>query len=637
VVGAWVVVFGLAWGLVGLPERCPPATAATARAAAEDAVDWFGRNQRTDGHFVYQYDREDDVVDRADHVVRQAGVTMSLYQADAAGIDGALELADGGTDWLLDNAVPTGDGAAIERGGLAPTGGAALLLAGLAMRRGATGDDLYDDQMRELGTFLVTMTEPSGAVLANWDVGADGPVPDDYSTYFTGEAYFALASLASVDDTGSWAETAARIAGYLPGRDDAEDVFPPVPDHWAAYGLAGEAVDLDRSLTDDEDEYARRLAGLFGVEVRFESQRTGEGVLWLLRGPQVMGSGLGTIGEGLGSLWRMAGDAPSLAPHEGTLSERTRCVAGMLVDRQVDAAEAATTAEPDRTEGAWFSVDGVTRMDDQQHSLSALLLAEPALAAAGPAGGGAGSSDDPSAARVLWLALVAVAAVNPLRVRRLAGPMPAHRAVPGLVVAAAIVALIALVGGPLLRAIELSPATALIAAGVMVALVGVIDAVRRWGAAGFDGDRADDREDGDDEDGDDRGGGGLGPTDPPGAAATADGTAGGGVTAAVDRDAAASPRDGRERVVRLLIPLVMPALVRPSVALLALAVAAETGAAAATAVVAAVALSGAAVLLPDGRDSGRRVDLLGTTLRWALAAVAVLGGIDLAYHGVFAV
>jgi hypothetical protein len=631
-VAAWVVVFGLAWGLVGLPERCPPATAATARAAAEDAVDWFGRNQRADGHFVYQYDREDDVVSRADHVVRQAGVTMSLYQADAAGIDGALELADGGTDWLLDDAVATGDGAAIERGGLAPTGGAALLLAGLATRRAATGDDLYDDQMHELGTFLVTMTEPSGAVLANWDVGADRPVPDDYSTYFTGEAYFALASLASVDDTGPWAETAARIGGYLPDRDDAEDVFPPVPDHWAAYGLAGEAVDLDRPLTDDEDDYARRLAGLFGVEVRFESQRTGEGVLWLLRGPQVMGSGLGTIGEGLGSLWRMSPDTPSLDAHESTLSERARCVAGMLVDRQVDAAEAATTADPDRTEGAWFSVDGVTRMDDQQHSLSALLLAEPALAAAGPAGGGAGSSDGPSAARVLWLALVAVAAVNPVRVRRLAGPMPASRAVPGLVVAAAVIALVAVIGGPLLRAIELSPATALIAAGVMVALVGVIDAVRRWDAAGLGDDRADDR-----EGGDHGGGARLDPADPPDIAARSDETGVGGATAAATRDAGASPRGGRERLIRSLVPLVIPALVRPSVALLALAVAAETGAAAATAVVAAVALSGAAVLLPDRGDATRRAGLLATTLRWALAAVAVLGGIDLAYHGVFAV
>jgi hypothetical protein len=80
-----------------------------------------------------------------------------------------------------------------------------------------------------------------------------------------------------------------------------------------------------------------------------------------------------------------------------------------------------------------------------------------------------------------------------------------------------------------------------------------------------------------------------------------------------------------------VVPVAVPALVRPAVALLLLAVAADVGIGPALGAAAAAALAGAA-LVPrlaawaDGRLAG--------TLRWAFAAVAVLGGIDLAVRGV---
>ena len=64
-------------------------------------------------------------------------------------------------------------------------------------------------------------------------------------------------------------------------RDDVEGHWPPIPDHWAAYGLSetvasGDAAH-DRALTDDEVAYARRQAGLFGASVRWVSQQAGPG------------------------------------------------------------------------------------------------------------------------------------------------------------------------------------------------------------------------------------------------------------------------------------------------------------------------------------------------------------------------
>ena len=117
-----------------MPERCEPPSPAEARAAAVAAVGWFERNQLPDGRWLYRYDRDTGELDERPHLVRHAGVTMSLYQADAAGIDGARAIADRGTRWALRQRVDTGEGEALQLGGSVPTGATALLVAGLATR-----------------------------------------------------------------------------------------------------------------------------------------------------------------------------------------------------------------------------------------------------------------------------------------------------------------------------------------------------------------------------------------------------------------------------------------------------------------------------------------------------------------------
>jgi hypothetical protein len=640
---AWALVLGLARGVVALPERCRPVTEGDAHAAAVEAVAWMERNQRPDGRWVYRYDREDDVVDLQSHVVRHSGVAMSLYQAHAVGIPGALDTADAGVAWSFGELVRHDGWAAVRRDSEAPTGATALLVAGLSIRKAATGDGRFDDQMTELGRFLDAMTEPSGAVAARWDVPARRPVPGEYSPFFTGEAYFALALLAEVDPAGGWGATAERVGRYLATeRDDAEDRFPPTSDHWAAYGLAQMGRGVGHALDDDEIAYAQRLAGIFGIQVRYESQRTGEGLnRWMLRGPQALGAGVGTLGEGLGALWSLAQDPAgaatghALAAERDAIGERLRCVAGMLVDRQVTAAGAAETARPDLARGAWFRM-GVTQMDDQQHALSALLLALPALAeqesgaAPGVAGG---SSGETSVARAAWLALVAVAAVNPARVRRIVGsvrtsPPGTGRAagadstgvralVAGAALSAAAFVTVAAAARPLLDAADVSATTGLVAAGLVVALAAAVDAVHR-------------------------------PAPMP----------------------AAVPGPGSRwaPLAGMIVPVAVPALVRPAVALLVVAVAVDAGLVTGLVVAAAAAAAGLVLLLGHGgagRDgaglddpaahdaepvdgapsaAGHTADdpvavpsLLAECARWAFAALAIVGAVDLIAQGVLGV
>ena len=238
------------------------------------------RNQQPDGRWLYQYDRATGEVPDAYNIVRHAGATMGLYQAATAGIDGALESADRGVAWARARLLDHDGWTALADERTAPVGATALLTAGLVERRLLTGDDRDDALLRSLGGFLASMTRPDGAVVAQFDLASMTPVADSRSKYYTGEAYWALGRLHRLFPDDGFGEVADRIGDYLATRrDDVEGIWPPVPDHWVAYGLA-ETVqfrerDHERPLTDAELAYARTQAGSFGAQVRWVSQQAG--------------------------------------------------------------------------------------------------------------------------------------------------------------------------------------------------------------------------------------------------------------------------------------------------------------------------------------------------------------------------
>ncbi len=378
---SWVLVFAGARYVVAQPEHCTVPTTDEVTGAVAEATDWFVRNQNDDGTWLYRYDRDADE-DLGDYnIVRHSGVTMSLYQAATIGTEGALETADRGAEWALANLVDTDPGRAFATGTRVEAGASGLLLAGLVERREVTGDDIYDDEMADLAAFLVGQVEPSGAVLAAYDPATGAPVPGEYSYYFTGESAWALARMAQTFPDGAYADPVRSVAHYLATeRDVAEELFPPIADHWAAYTLDQvNAWTAGERLTDDELAYADRLAKLFGAQVRYESQRTNSNWSYVTRGRQTLAAGLGTLGEGLTSLWNIAQTEPRLADEADEITERALCVSSLLIDRQASTEVAERYADPNRVEGAWFQF-GITQMDDQQHAMSALLRSLPIIA-----------------------------------------------------------------------------------------------------------------------------------------------------------------------------------------------------------------------------------------------------------------
>jgi small neutral amino acid transporter SnatA (MarC family) len=582
---ALVAIGAAAFIAVAPPERCPSVTTTELRDSAQASVEWFVRNQDADGSWLYLYDAEEDSSSAEYNEVRHAGVTMGLYQAAAAGLPGALESADRGLGWAIERVVERDGWAAIEYFNEVNTGATALLAAGLTIRREATGDPRYDQLLRRLGRFLLAQTETTGAVLANYDLTTGAPEPGLYSKYYTGEAYWALARLHRAFPGEAWGEAADLIGAYLATeRDEAEDHWPPIPDHWAAYGAA-ETVEFPeraaRPLTDDEADYAGEQAELFGPQARWVAQRFGP---WggLVRGTYTpRGGGYGVISEALTGWWLAAQAEPRLAELREPLADRATCVAGLAIEAQSDGDDAADAARPDRVEGAWF-IDGETRMDDQQHALAGLLRTIPIVEAQGSSPAGSSDSDDDAPSGWLW-ATVLLLLLNPARAafgvprsgrseRDVIEVAAAGGAIGGLAICAA-----AAVGDPLLDLLDVSDPSFRTAAGIVAALAGAIDLFRR----------------------------------PP-----------------LPEPALAGWRAA-------LIPVAIPVVARPALLVVALGAGADQGV-----LVSAAAIAVGVATLVGLVSAGPPDDTRGRVLRWAgrlLAAALVAGGIILTLDGIMAV
>ncbi|MGH9134290.1 MAG: hypothetical protein ACRDZZ_10170 [Ilumatobacteraceae bacterium] len=354
------------------PEDCPSPSRADMEASAVAAGAWIERGQSDDGRYLYEYDRGADRAGSDYNIVRHAGVTMSLYQLARAGHAEVVDAADVGLAMMLDDVVPAGDGMAfVENDTEARLGASALMAAALAQRRDATGDDRHDDELRALGRFLVGQITGDGQMLNLYDLRGAAPVAGPTSRYATGEAAWALAQLHNLFPGEGWDAPARRVLDYLAtSRDEVEDIdYAPWPDQWAAYTLAELAAS---GLDEHHVAYARQLSQRFGMLVRSESQKDAWPVPFV--DPRARGAGLGVWVEGLGALADAAGSDQRLVDVRSALEDRVACGAGLLVERQPGRPAAAGWGTPSLVEGAWFR-DDVTRMDDQQHALSGLLVA----------------------------------------------------------------------------------------------------------------------------------------------------------------------------------------------------------------------------------------------------------------------
>jgi small neutral amino acid transporter SnatA (MarC family) len=192
------------------------------------------------------------------------------------------------------------------------------------------------------------------------------------------------------------------------------------------------------------------------------------------------GGGYGVISEALTGWWLAARAEPRLADLEAPIAARATCIAGLALDEQADAEDAAGAARPALVEGAWF-IDGETRMDDQQHALAGLLRTIPIAEASGD---DLFDADNHAPSGWLWAAALLLA-LNPARAafgipRASRSPRDAVAlAAVGGAIGGLAVCVVAALADPLLDALDVSDPSFRVAAGIVAAVAGAVDLFRR--------------------------------------------------------------------------------------------------------------------------------------------------------------
>ena len=480
-----LLVVGGAARAIALPEVCGVTAQSDRDVAISEAVTWLSTNQNPDGTFMYRYDAELDEVLGGYNWIRHAGTVLALEQARAQGFEASVTPSELAIQAALDQSVSVSINGkpvmGLSDGPVVSTGGTALFALALLERRDTTGLTNHDDDIRAMLRFLVASlkdrADGSSIVRASANSKARF-TSDEVALFATSQVLFVLARAERIFPHEQWGSHSHQILLYLTTYKANEEGFvPDMADHWAAYAMSEMMTWADvPTFSDTEIAWAKKQMGLSSVMIRYESQITDDGFNVLLRGHSAIGAAMGTHGEAVAGWVNFALGQSALTGQVRGLFDRLQCNSSLLVDRQITGVAARDFKSPSRVEGAWLS-SGITQVDDQQHAMSALLMANNVNEKILVAGGELPRRD--SVPSTLLVVLLTISLVSPPRFVRTLRHLHALRSAHGLVRRgsqphlgymyrfAFLFSIVILNGSRILHWLDTNVPTALIAAGVV--------------------------------------------------------------------------------------------------------------------------------------------------------------------------
>ena len=263
---------------VTLYRSSPPAPEVTRQnieQAIVDAADWVVRAERDDGRFHYMYTPlNDEFLDPSYSLGRHAGTTLFLLQTyDYTGEPNYLDTAERALQYLWDLTLQScgqNDVACVATETEARLGHSAIAVAAFVEHHLVTGQPESLERARALGRFLVMMQKPDGDFYHRYHL-TDGINREAQSFYYTGEAVFALARLATVDpDESAWRDSVRQTLDFWIGDywSHFSGGFYFVEEHWTC--LAIEAAH-DLFLDDRYDQFCFDIAHFYARLIHDEN------------------------------------------------------------------------------------------------------------------------------------------------------------------------------------------------------------------------------------------------------------------------------------------------------------------------------------------------------------------------------
>lgn len=212
--------------------------------AARQAGQYLTRSVGPDGRFAYLYHPDTDTTVGVYNILRHAGTVYAMLELyEQTQDEMVLAAARRAVDYLIATVRPMTIGnidvLCVVEDREVKLGGNALTVLALTQYIKATGDREHLPLAQKLAGFMSAVQGDNGAFRVHKASYPEGRISDFVSSYYPGEAIFALLRLNQIDSDPRWIEVAARATRYLiEVRDAGRAVEQTEPDHWLLYGLS---------------------------------------------------------------------------------------------------------------------------------------------------------------------------------------------------------------------------------------------------------------------------------------------------------------------------------------------------------------------------------------------------------------
>lgn len=212
------------------------------RTAAEGGR-YLNRMIDRDGQFVYIYDPVGKEKSDSYNILRHAGTTYALLELyGATGDMSFLDTAEKALGYLERSIQPCPlfpEGVnCVEEGGDVNLGGNALTVLAFSEHAAVSGSREHIPLARSLARWMVGTQSPDGEFTIHKMDAATGAEAELISSYYPGEALFALMRLYEIDGDDTWLRAAEKGARWLIRvRDRDKRVTEIEHDHWLLYAL----------------------------------------------------------------------------------------------------------------------------------------------------------------------------------------------------------------------------------------------------------------------------------------------------------------------------------------------------------------------------------------------------------------